>query len=399
MVSEKDARWIVGTYDLPHKLEQGVTRFAIERLNYSKKNFYSVTFDDLYRDIAWLIDDVFKVPYEARRVSSLDSRIVWGTLYDSIGKEDEQEEEKEKPKLSISKVVNALRNRLDLPYLDAINELLSIKSGTHEYADLLWSITPDKIDTRLLEERLQELRDRYERDGRLVIPPRPISAIRFKPLSIEFGRRRYNGNPIALFRENFEAYKDRSRSRLSSFDSGIYRALRIYGQLELAIPEKIITNSLPQEKIAEIPYTVEANEGNTTASAKILNLSRKTTSKHAKAAGVKVRKVGDPLFSSKEISDNIIPAHAKFDGYAWEASKHKYGLDNKKYSASTFLRYWRSYGLPIQKRSRQPLYQKKRDLFVAAFSAFDGNATEAAEYLPYDRHTFSRSWRALGLKT
>jgi len=60
----------------------------------------------------------------------------------------------------------------------------------------------------------------------------------FEPFFIRFGNRRYQGNPLTFFEENTEIYSNLTRTELSKFDPGLYKALRRAGQLELAIPER-----------------------------------------------------------------------------------------------------------------------------------------------------------------
>ena len=77
---------------------------------------------------------------------------------------------------------------------------------------------------------------RYERDGRIALPARPIREIRFTPLNIRFIRRRYGGDPIGFFQDNQIAYAGLRRSDLARFDAGLYHALRESQQLDRAIP-------------------------------------------------------------------------------------------------------------------------------------------------------------------
>ena len=106
------------------------------------------------------------------------------------------------------------------------------------------------------------------------------SIIQIKP--IKFGRRKYNKNPLALFREH-DFYKNKSRTELYKIDSGMYEALRRWGQLHLAIPDvkPIPYKSISKKKEKEI---IEASKILTspTAIAKKLNVSRATVDYYAK---------------------------------------------------------------------------------------------------------------------
>ena len=100
------------------------------------------------------------------------------------------------------------------------------------------NISPEELaeNAAQIQERLSEVVYKYERDGRLVLPARTIVAIRFTPLSIRFGRRNYNGNPLGYFLEHKDDYGGMSRAELASFDGGLYRVLRKHRQLSEAIP-------------------------------------------------------------------------------------------------------------------------------------------------------------------
>ena len=68
------------------------------------------------------------------------------------------------------------------------------------------------------------------------MPARPIKRVKFNPLSITFGQRSYDGDPLRFFLEHRDAYEGMNRTQLSKRDPGLYVALRTAGQLDEAIP-------------------------------------------------------------------------------------------------------------------------------------------------------------------
>ena len=101
---------------------------------------------------------------------------------------------------------------------------------------------------------------KYTRDGRIIVPPRPIQGIELEPdVSLIFGNHKsYGGNPLALFKDHPEVYEGMSRTELYNFDQLMYRALLRARQLKQAIPQKLaygrsaIKKPTPQKVIDDI---------------------------------------------------------------------------------------------------------------------------------------------------
>lgn len=149
-----------------------------------------------------------------------------------------------------------------------------------------------------LEEEVN-LKTKLEK-GQLILG-RPI--IQIEP--IKFGRRNYNKNPIALFKEH-DFYKNKSRTEIYNIDPGMYEALRRWNQLHLAIPQ---VKPIPYKKISKKKEKeiIEASKILTspTSIARKLNVSRATVDYYAKKHKLRTfdRKgaVGYPIQMVKDI--------------------------------------------------------------------------------------------------
>ncbi len=169
---------------------------------------------------------------------------------------------------------------------------------------------------------------------------RPIRQIE----PIKFGRRTYNKNPLALFREH-DFYKNKSRTELYKIDSGMYEALRRWGQLKIAIPQvkKIFHKRISEEKENEI---IKASKTLTspTAIARKLNITRATVDYYTLKKH-KLREIGKkgairyPIQMIKDMVDCLRECKI--------ASKvaEYYGV-----SMRTVIRYGREAGVPILAR-------------------------------------------------
>ncbi len=107
----------------------------------------------------------------------------------------------------------------------------------------LWDFSAESIARNVdqIKGSLRNLENKYGRNRKIILPARPIKAVTRKKnaeLQIEFGLRRYNGNPLGFFQEHRHIYAPLSRSQLFAFDGGLYECLRQAGQLDVAIPEK-----------------------------------------------------------------------------------------------------------------------------------------------------------------
>lgn len=239
MADEKVVKYIVRTYDLVPKVEDRIIKKAMRRID----ELFITSFDDQYEYIARLID-YLGIPYGARIVS-LDSIVKSGsesTFYDILGREDMTlkdllEPEELQERLSAHDIISILKGYMDKSDLNLMRRLLYYKGNSK---DLQLNISRKWLLASIpkIKERLEVLANNYRKDGQLFVPQRPIIDVSFFPsFSIKFGRREYNGDPLAFYRNNLEVYGGMGRRQLSKFDSGLYCALRRANQLHHAIPK------------------------------------------------------------------------------------------------------------------------------------------------------------------
>ena len=169
---------------------------------------------------------------------------------------------------------------------------------------------------------------------------RPIKQIE----PIKFGRRTYNKNPLAFFREH-DFYKNKSRTEIYNIDAGMYEALRRWGQLHIAIPEvkPIPYKRISKKKEKEI---IEASKIFTSPTdiARKLNITRATVdyytiTKHKLRKSNKKGAVGYP----KQMIEDIVECLRECK-IASKVAEY-YGV-----SMRTVVRYGREAGVPILSR-------------------------------------------------
>jgi len=217
-------RWIIDTYDLPPSLKQRISLIAERRI----EELSLVSFDKQCRYISGLIDK-FTGAYSERFFLSLDAPVKddFRTTFHEIIEFQPQRVEGTS-KISFYECLNRLEGKLEEHHLNAIAQLTE-KCRENALEDVVFQedalANPDEIKKRL------ELIHKYERKGRIVLPPRPIFHIIFNPLSKRFGRRRYNGNPLLFFRTHRE-YSNLTREQLRKFDRGLYESLRRSKQID-----------------------------------------------------------------------------------------------------------------------------------------------------------------------
>jgi len=328
MASEVVVREIVETYDdLSPELKERIISIATKRTSESSLD----SFDAIYGYIGYLIDR-FREPYA--RVVSLDSPITPGsdlTFHGIIGVEDNYFEEAEglsaEERLSANVAVSILQAHTDKQYAYLLHQL----SGDDTLA---LDVSPEDIVSNApqIRARLEELLHKYGRNGRLIIPARPIVTVNFNPLQIRFGTRHYHGDPLAHFMEHKETYEGMGRSQLKLFDAGLHWALLTHKQLTKAIPQDRRFNVSPKK------------------------------------------------FSSVQITD-LVNAYPTFGGNGAEAARH-FG-----YSRSTALRYWKGAGLKIYNGGTRVLTQSQIDEIIESYWRHGGNITAAAEDSPYSYET------------
>ena len=293
MADDKLIRSIVETHNLDPTIHEKIIKLAIGVVDQGFLN----DFDSVYAYIDSLVEKV-NIPYPERFALSLDRLITpdsTKTFHDLFGAEDEslatlfEKPDNSEEGLPIEEAISILGSKINEHDIALMQQLLD---GCESNLILNWSPKELRINAYQIQERIAKLKDKYELDGELIIPRRPIVYVQLnKSLVIKFGKRTYKGNPLAFYLANLDVYAGMSRSELAKFDGGLYGALRREKQLEIAIPE------------------------------------------------IKKR---ESLFSQDEIK-KIVAAHGTYKGNASKASKHLL------YAPSTILRYWKAEGLEIQK--------------------------------------------------
>ena len=251
----------------------------------------------------------------------------------------------------------------------------------------------DQIVSQLpqIKARLETLAERYQRDGKLIIPRRPIVSVQFEPeFSIRYGLRRYNGNPIAVYRED-PTVQGLSRSGLKRADQSLYVKLRQTGQIAEAIPE--VLNPLPDSEVRRIIEAHEKYKGNASKASKKLSHEVQTVVKYWHEARLQAQGKRGPTLEG-EAAIPILDAHATYNGNPSQAASHV--------GVSLYItkKYWRDAGLPIlvkHTRSNKPK-PNKAEVIMSAYDTYKGNADEAAKHLPYSPRTIARQWRDSGLE-
>jgi len=232
---EHTIRSILETYELPEKLKEKLAWIAATRL---AERFIN-TFDDQYAYVAHLVD-TFTRHYCDRYVKSLDARISSDnsrTYHDVIGVSDSRRQEEpepdcEKRESQVYETIGILRKNLEDAHFDFVVHLIR---ATH-YRGIATGPVDVSANIEAVRSRLRELSEKYQADGKIVMPKRPIGRIRFTPLSIQFKRRNYRGNPLGFFSQHADIYDGMSRVRLCRFDPGLYSALCRANQIHAAIP-------------------------------------------------------------------------------------------------------------------------------------------------------------------
>ncbi len=233
MADEQTIRFILGTYELPEKLKNKLAWIAEQRL----EEMFIDGFDEQYTYIAQLVDD-FTKPYNLRFIKSLDAIVSFQdsrTYHEVVGSrssriEETQTQSPSQNEFQMCSILDVLKLELKKPHYDFVHYLVrhakNVKADPREVSENIEEI---KI-------RVSQLAGKYQANGKVIMPKRPIKKISFDPLHIVFKKRRYGGNPLGFFNKHRDTYDGMTRTRLSVFDPGLYRALCRSDQIHLAIP-------------------------------------------------------------------------------------------------------------------------------------------------------------------
>ncbi|MBU2616166.1 MAG: hypothetical protein KKC19_03620 [Nanoarchaeota archaeon] len=395
-MSKKDIiEFIVGTYDLSPKLEEKIVRISRNRIS----ELGISRFDAIYGYVGNLIEK-FQIPYGERVALRLDELITSDSknnFHEIIGVEDSELEEKESDYgFSLDEVLSVLDGNIDKNDLDLIKQLVPQEEN---FRELLLDKERVIENVSFIHSKLEELVHVYEKNGKIVIPKKPLIEVKFSPLRIKFGRRNYNEEtPLDFFKENIKTYKGMTRVELQKFDGGLYSSLWRWGQLDEAIPEKFSQGcKLSAMQIEQIIVSVLKNNKDVIQTARETGFSVPTIRKYAKFSGFDIpdnrkNSPGRKKHLSEQQINEIISSYDIYNGNASEVSR------NLPYSINSVLKYWKKEGLESF-YSFKNKNRKRPNTFevISAYSTYEGNAAEAARNFSYSQDTFLRHWKKLKL--
>ncbi len=274
-MEHSEALEIIETYDLT----PGQREFLFERApSYAAS---TSTFPALYSLIAEAVS-FLKQPFPEKIGLSLEERLSptdERTLKDVLGYEapvifEHDIQYRTEQIRNISRF--SLEKRMSFDLLEFFTSLVLHSSlEPEDYQRLLETVNPEKLLE--ISSRLKQVKERiFDKEEYFL---NIIGIKSFDPLQIKFLKQRnYNGNPLAFFREYFPLYQGMSRSELKSFDVGLYQALRLHGQIHLAIPRN---KKKPSESdIARIQRIFESYNRNKRETARFLGITSQTVAKY-----------------------------------------------------------------------------------------------------------------------
>lgn len=326
MVEEAIIESIVNTYDLPQRIKYKVKNIANRRVG----ELFIGEYDDVYSYVDSLVEK-FQEPYEERFFVRIDA-----SAYDILNheliedKNFSPENEEDLDGISFNDVLDILESHLDEFTFKLVRQL--------DYRGK-FNVSPEYFIKNIskIQARLEE----FVRNNGFLIPRRPVIQIQLSPFSIKFGRRKFNGNPLAFFEAYPKVYSGLSRSELYKLDPGLYGSLKKVGQLELAIPEIDYSTQFQSISSEKIETIVRLYNGNSTKVARKVGISTATAIKYLREYNLKIREMGfvaNKLPRGKRSA--IIKAHRKCNNATKVAKK-------LSVSKETVLRYWKAAGLPI----------------------------------------------------
>ena len=284
---------IVQTYELSRALREKIQTVAARRCGDGR----IPSFSDQYEYVAELVER-FTAPYPERFAIRLDQPAFEDsrrTHHDLIGTENSGLKQlilgkSQRKALHAHEIVDILQTHLPAAHLDFLADLLRNRAEAS-----LWQFSADRIriNMRSIAQTLKRLEERHGRNGRIIMPPRPIKSVTRRSngeLAIRYGDRRYKGDPLAFFEQHREVYGGLTRAGLYRFDQGLYQTLRSSGQLDQAIPRKAFDSGrpFPSDKVEKIIKTFQQN-GNLAKTARMTGCCVPTVRKYAKLQGLKVK--------------------------------------------------------------------------------------------------------------
>ncbi len=155
-----------------------------------------------------------------------------------------------------------------------------------------------------------------------------------------------------------------------------------------------VTNRLYEWQVREIVEAHSIFKGNALAASRGLDYSDDTIVKYWRANGLEAdgwQNQSSQTLPQKDI-DQIIDAHATWNGNSLEASRHL------PYAHSTICKYWAESGLDRKGAEDVGLSASQREKIIGAYSTYGGSAQAVAGVLGHSPETVKIYWKAAGLE-
>ena len=185
-IDENFVSYVLDTYDLSDRTRERIERTALFWL----RDNGVTDFDEAYT----YIDRLAMGPELLHRhwLVSLDDKVGYTdrTLHEIIGTDDEETKKifetlQRRRKLTGQEVVECLSYVLDRQDTEILSKLM--ENHNLEF-DVSWNYLLENAEQ--IGERIRQVYERYEQDGVILLPRRPIISVSFDPFEVEFGRER-----------------------------------------------------------------------------------------------------------------------------------------------------------------------------------------------------------------
>jgi len=335
-VNEEFVRYVLDTYDLPDKTKERLARHSLFRLRENE----TTDFDEAYTYVDGLAMGA-KLRHHAR-MRSLDEEVgeTKRTLHEIIGQEDDSvrkllESVQSRKKLSEQEIVEYLSYCLDRQDIEILNKLIGRQ-------DVQFDVSLEYLldNTEQIGERIRQVAQRYEKDGVILLPRRPIVQITWDPLSVEF-KKRTRGDHLT--------------------DEEKFAIRRAYWEFD----------------------------GNASAIGRHLGYSGSTVARCCREAGLAGFEKRRKLTFKQEAQ--IVEAYTKFRGNALAAAK------TLGHTGTTVLKQWRYYGFEILPTGKREWPFTEEDI-ISAYHESEGKTSVAVQIVGCSRTTILKYWRKAGLK-
>ncbi|MBS3155022.1 hypothetical protein J4404_00825 [Candidatus Woesearchaeota archaeon] len=398
MVNEKWIRNVLDSYELSERLKSKL--FGIAFLRIDKLNINS--FEGYYGYIAHLVDQ-FSTPWIEKHALRLDSLLkdTEQKVHDIISTEDnslqniiedepDEEYKQNKNIILTPDIFNSFKGEFEDDTYAFICKLLELNKSELKLDPntFLSSIIDSKEKIKFLFKKFGNINNLLD-----ILKSRKIVYIQSNPFNIHLGRRRYNGNPLAYFREHKQCYESMTRQQLAKYDSGLHNALSDCNQLQIAIPYSATT--LSENDIKKIMDSYETAKAVPFKAEKITGFDHKTIKKVWHKFNLEI--------PSETIKEKIINLYSICNGNASRASKIA------RISITTILKYWRKEGLSIRKPCYQkdidynysyipPLKEERRKEIIPLYYKYNRSASMASKHSNYSTQTILNYWKEAGFK-